>query len=144
MNCLANLAQQAQTIYEPIQTQIVGIYNTTSADQQPVLKPLVDFQFHGPLLLSSAIDSTNGKVVSNSINASAAPDISGFRTTLISQTQDAVTKQLAFTAAANSKAPGSSRSLRFGAQLTAKDIQTQIDFVAAFDSAVTACIAEAN
>jgi hypothetical protein len=150
MQCIASLSDQANLLFTdntggPNLSNVRAVYKNTDDTSKPTLYPLIDFTSNGPILLSSAMDSVNGKILSANISASTAPDISTLRTTMLSQVQDAVTKQQAFTAAANNQTPGRQPKIAGSTTpVTIDDIRPQIDFVATFASAVTACIAKAG
>jgi hypothetical protein len=135
MNCVATLSGSADTLFsEQNQAAVRLVYSQADPNQRPTLNPVIDFPSHGAILLSSAIDSVNSKVLASAMTASPAPDISTLRSTMLSQVQDAVTKAQAFTTAAQPR----------GREASTVSIQPQIDFVANFDSAVTVCIAKAG
>lgn len=144
MKCIASLASQAHLLFTGVNLQNVRDIYDTRPSQQQTLEPLVDFPSHGPLVLSSAVDSINGKVLSASIAASSAPDVSTLRTTMLSQVQDAVTQRQAFRTAAEAPPKPSPGASPRAPTVTVNDIRPQIDFVSNFSSGVTACIAKAG
>lgn len=179
MYCLGTLAGQASYHFQKrSRAQILLAYQNTPPAQKQILLPVLEFYTHAVLKLSEAIDAVNSKVLSRSTSASQLQDMSALRSQLLSQAQDAVTKQAAFRAAVDAAAnqgkapkvapavhddpsesppPARSEAARTDkAKLntvelvldlkvpTASAIQPQIDFVAAFDTALTACIAKAG